>query len=499
MKDGTTIGIGAEGEALDWDLIPWDFIEKSIRKLRQRIFRATSEARWNRVRSLTKLMLRSYFNLLDSVRRVTHINKGKKTAGVDGVVALTAKSRLKLVRQMVKHTLGKAKPTRRVYIPKPGKPGQSRPLGIPVMRDRVAQAMMKNALEPSWEARFEGSSYGFRPGRSAHDAVRNCWDLSKGGTQRPWILDADIRSAFDKISHEHILQELGPIPGRDLVRQWLKAGYVDAEIFHSTERGTPQGGIISPVLLNIALHGLQKALGRKYGYVRYADDFIVCARTSEEIEAARAIICEWLRPRGLELHLEKTRIVHIDDGFNFLGFSIRRYRGKCLVKPQKDKVLSFLASLRLWLNNHKQTSAENVIWHFNPKLRGWANYYRHAVSKEVFAYVSHKVWQMLWRWCLRRHPNKSKYWVRKKYFGSPKTKSWLFQARTSEGNVLHIYQVSSTKIERHLKVKGNASPDDPDLRDYWRARIEENKTCYRRRKQVTVKALLATGSDARAG
>jgi RNA-directed DNA polymerase len=242
-------------------------------------------------------------------------------------------------------------------------------------------------------------------------------------------------------------------------------------------------------LLNVALHGLQKTLGPAYGYVRYADDFIVCARSREEIDAARTLIQEWLTPRGLELHPEKTRIVHIDDGFNFLGFSVRRYRGKCLCKPQKEKVLSFLSKLRLWLNRHKQAAAENVIRHLNPILRGWANYYRHAVSKEVFAYVSHQIWQMLWRWCLRRHANKNKHWVRKKYFGSPKTKSWHFQARTND-DVLYLYNVNSTKIERHIKVTGAASPDDPDLRDYWRTRIDEGKTSARRKKQVTLKALL---------
>jgi RNA-directed DNA polymerase len=272
VKDGTTIGIGTDGKTFDWNLMPWDLIEKSIRKLRRRIFRAIREGQLNRARSLMKLMLRSYCNLLDSVRRVTQKNKGKKTAGVDGVTALTPKARWKLTRQLAKQTPWTVKPAKRIYIPKPGKPGQKRPLSIPVMRDRVAQAMMKNALEPSWEARFEASSYGFRPGRSIHDAVRHCWGLLRRNTKRPWILDADIRSAFDKISHEHILKELGPIPGRDLIRQWLKAGYVEAEVFHTTDSGTPQGGIISPLLLNIALHGMQNTLGKAYGYVRYADD-----------------------------------------------------------------------------------------------------------------------------------------------------------------------------------------------------------------------------------
>lgn len=253
------------------------------------------------------------------------------------------------------------------------------------------------------------------------------------------------------------------------------------------------------MLLNVALHGLQKALGPAYGYVRYADDFIVCASTREKVEAARTLIQEWLEPRGLELHPEKTKVVHIDDGVDFLSFSIKRYRGKCLCKPQKEKVLDFLSKRRLWLNKHKQATAETVIRQFNPQLRGWANHYRHAVSKEIFAYVSHQIWLMLWRWCQRRHRDKSKYWVRNKYFGCPKTKSWRFQGRTEDAITIFLYNVASTKIERHLQVKGGASPDDPELRDYWCDRLERGLTTYRRvKKEATVKTLLTTGMDARA-
>jgi RNA-directed DNA polymerase len=491
VKDRTGNSIGAEGQALQWNLIPWDFIEKSISKLRRRIFRATREQKWKEVHNLQKLMLRSYFNLLVSVRRVTQKNKGKKTAGVDGEVALTPQARMALVRSMGRYTLWKAKPTRRIYIPKAGKPGQERPLGIPTTRNRVAQAIVKNALEPCWEAQFEPNSYGFRPGRSIHDAIGQCWLFQKKGTRRPWILDADLRSAFDKISHEYILKAIGQMPGRELIRAWLKAGYVEAEIFHETESGTPQGGIISPCLLNVALNGLQQALGPAYGYVRYADDLVVCASTREQIEAAQLTIEEWLPPRGLALHPEKTRIVHINDGFNFLGFSVRRYKGKCLIKPQKEKVLAFLRKIRLWLNNHKQAAAENVIRHLNPILRGWSNNYMHVVSKEVFSYVSKAIWEMLWRWCLRRHPNKGKRWVARKYFGVKSR--WRFQATTGD-DTLYLYDVGSTPIERHTKVIGKASPDDPALQDYWKARQDGRKS--RRRQRTVTKALQLSGSEA---
>lgn len=481
MKDRTKYGIGAEGQALDWSLIPWDFIDKSIRKLRQRIFRATREQKWNVVRSLMKLMLRSYFNLLVSVRQVTQKNKGKKTAGVDGEVALTPKARMALVRSMGRYTLWKAKPARRIYIPKAGRPGQERPLGIPTTRNRVAQTIVKNALEPCWEARLEPNSYGFRPGRSIHDAIEQCFKYFRGGSRRPWILDTDLKSAFDNISHEHILKAIGPVPGHELIRTWLKAGYVEADFFHETDSGVPQGGTISPLLLNVALHGLQQKLGPTYGCVVYADDLIVCASTREKIEAAKSIIEEWLLPRGLTLHLEKTRIVHIDDGFNFLSFSIRRYKGKCLIKPQKEKVLNFLAKLRLWLNKHKQAAAENVIKHFNQILPGWSNHYSHVVSKQVLSYVSYGIWKMLWKWCLRRHPNKGKRWVAKKYFGQHKTAGWKFQANDGH-KIIYLFDVSSVRIERHVKVKGSASPDDPTLQDYWQTREERRKARQRHRK-----------------
>lgn len=487
MKDRTSDGIGAEGQTPEWELLPWQSIEKSITKLRRRIFRATREQKWNVVRSLMKLMIRSYCNLLISVRRVTQKNKGKKTAGVDGEVALTPKARMALVRSMGKYTIWKAKPTRRIYIPKAGKPGQERPLGIPVIRNRVSQAMIKNALEPCWEAQFESNSYGFRPGRSIHDAIQHCWLLLNGNTRRPWILDADIKGAFDNLSHDHIIKAIGPVPGHELIRQWLKAGFVEAEIFQATESGTPQGGIISPCLLNVALNGLQQTLGPAYGYVRYADDLIVCANTREQIEAAQMIIKEWLKVRGLALHPEKTRITHIEEGFNFLSFNVKRYNGKCLVKPQKEKVLLFLSELRLWLKQHKQACAENVIRHFNQIIRGWSNHYKHAVSKNTFTYVSSEIWKMLWMWCLRRHPERGKKWVKRNYFGWRENNNWVFFAKTSV-EVLYLFDISSVKIKRHVKVRADASPDDPTLREYWYDR-QVGRTRRSRRAAATIKTL----------
>ncbi len=482
--------IGAkETNLTNWSEIDWKIVMKRVKNLRQRIYRATKLKQWNRVRSLMKLMLRSYSNLLLSVSRVTETNKGRNTPGIDGYLVKTPEQRVKLVNNW-DFQIWKIKPTKRIYIPKSN--GKKRPLGIPTINDRVAQAMVKNALEPSWEARFEKNSYGFRPGRGCHDAIEGCFYRFRKGSKDSWVLDADIKGAFDNISHEFILKKLEYTPGREFIKQWLKAGYVESQILNRTDKGTPQGGNLSPLLANIALDGMDNWLSkitetkvygkskrkkierRIYGFIRYADDFLVTAQTKEQIEAIIPRIQKWLAKRGLCLSEEKTQVRHINEGFDFLGFNIRRFNGKCIIKPQKEKVKEKLNQIKTWLKEHPNAKPEAVIDVLNPILRGWGNYYKHVVSKKTFADFDYKLVKKLIKWVKKRHPSKGIKWAVPRYFGGGKGNKWIFKAdtknRQGEDTTKFIFRLATIPIIRHVKVKSNASPDDPQLKEYWSKR-----------------------------
>lgn len=480
MKDRYQPVIGAKGSLQDWTDIDWQTIGKRVRNLRQRIFRATKNKKWNQVRSLMKLMLRSYSNLLACVRKVTQVNKGKKTAGIDRQKVLTPKARVKLVREMLKCSAWKVSPARRVYIPKAG--GKQRPLGILTIKNRVAQAIVKNAWEPSWEARFEPNSYGFRPGRSCHDAIVQVWNRLNRRSTHKWALDADLKGAFDNICHNFVLSQVAHLPGRELVKQWLKAGYMEAEIFNATTCGVPQGGVISPLAANVALDGLEAHLGRDFSYIRYADDFVVTAKSREQIEAALPKIKSFFQERGLELNMEKTKIVHVKDGFDFLGYNVRSYKGKCIVKPAKARVHGLLKEVREWLLENKHAPPEAAIGFLNPKLRGWANYHKRVNSKSTFSAVGSQIWLAVWRWCLRRHrkDHKPKDWVKRKYFKRVHGRDWTFFGMFKDGisgvtRQVLLFNLSDVPVARHIKVTGANSPDDPSLAEYWTKRAERFK------------------------
>ncbi len=350
------------------------------------------------------------------------------------------------------------------------------------MRDRIEQAIVKNSLEPEWEAVFENNSYGFRPGRSCKDAIDQCFKrLGSGVTGGDkWVLEADIKGFFDNIAHESILNMMSKFPKRELIKGWLKAGFVFQGKLNPTEQGTPQGGVISPLLANIGLHGLEthiKTTNKKLGVVRYADDFIVTARDKESLETARTLIQAWMSERGLELSAEKTLITSMEDGFDFLGFNSRHYDGKLLIKPSKKKVFAFCKRLGEEIKTLNGVKQEVLIKKLNPILNGFANYYKGVVSKETFSYISYRLWQYLWRWAKRRHPNKNSKWVRKRYFKTIKGNRWTFACTTSDrrgkDKELVLYPIAFTPIERHIKVKGDASPDDPSLKEYWNKRHQK--------------------------
>ncbi|NWJ47126.1 MAG: group II intron reverse transcriptase/maturase [Chloroflexi bacterium] len=470
----------------DWNMVDWPKAQRMVRNLRQRIFRATCKSNFKKVRSLQKLMLRSQSNRLVSVRQVTQINHGAKTPGLDKVVVKTPAARGKLVDELCQYQTWKAQPAKRVYIAKAN--GKMRPLGIVSIRDRCLQAIVKNALEPSWESRFEASSYGFRPGRGTHDAMYRIYTLANARSTKKWVLDADISGAFDNICQEYLLNTLGPTPGRELIRQWLKAGYVEKGVFHQTDQGTAQGGVISPLLLNITLHGMEQALGisssetgykpSKRALVKYADDLVVFCKTQADAQAAKQELSQWLAERGLSLAEEKTRIVHLTEGFNFLSFNVKHYHKpgttktgwKLLIKPSKQAVQKFRNRLKQEWLQFKGKNVKAVLSRLNPIIRGWANYNRTEVAKKCFSDLDRYMYNREVRYVKRSHPKKSWKWLKARYWGKlnlDREDVWVFGDKQTKR---YLLKFSWFPIERHILVKGRASPDDPELKDYWKAR-----------------------------
>jgi RNA-directed DNA polymerase len=402
----------------DWDTIDWRHQETQVQRLRQRIFKAMQAGDFKRVRNLQKLMLRSLANTLVSVRRVTQRNMGRHTPGVDGQVATTSRDRAELAVLLHRHGgPGQALPVRRVHIPKKG---GTRPLGIPAIADRAQQQRVRNALEPEWEARLDRKQYGFRPGRGCHDAIEMIHRaLAVKNAKREWVLDADLKSAFDRIDHNFLLERIGTFPAREQIRGWLKAGVVDRGRYSPTIEGAPQGGVVSPLLLNIAMQGMEADAGVKYDsrgnvkagcptVVTYADDFVALCHTREQAETVRDRLSVWLKERGLSLNQEKTRIGRIDAGFDFLSFSIRRYyiRGgsKVLTKPSRDALKKIRRRNAHELRILRSASPAEVIRTLNPIIRGQANYYRPGASKKSFQALDNHLWQHIYKWAPPQAP-----------------------------------------------------------------------------------------------
>jgi len=465
----------------DWSAIDWQQAHHTVRRLQARIVKATQEGRWGKVKALQRLLTHSFSGKALAVRRVTE-NQGKNTPGVDKVLWDTPQKKLNAIyalRQRDYHP----KPLRRVYIPK--KNGKKRPLGIPCMSCRAMQALYLLALDPISETTADLNSYGFRPGRSTADAIEACFKVLSKRTAPQWVLEGDIKGCFDAISHTwletHIPME------KALLKKWLKAGYMEHHVLHPTEEGTPQGGIISPVLANMALDGLEKLLRERYpkphtgnnakvNFIRYADDFLITGDSKALLEKeVKPLVERFMSERGLTLSQEKTVITHIEEGFDFLGQNIRKYkdgkRRKLLVKPSRKSIQAHLEKVRNIIKKNPALAAEKLITQLNPIIRGWAQYHQHVVSGKIFKTVDDAIYHRLRRWAKRRHPKKSNEWIVKKYFTTSNGDNWVFYGETA-GNKRHLLNTTQTPIKRHVKIRGEANPYDPQWEEYYEKRLD---------------------------
>src|SRR6266849_1603330 len=480
----TDMDAGAVSHAnAEWHTIDWHAAHKNVRRLQARIVQAAKEGKWGRVKALQHLLTHSFSGKALAVRRVTE-NQGRKTPGVDKELWTMPSQKMRAIHRLRQRGYH-PKPLRRVYIAKSN--GKLRPLGLPCMLCRAMQALYLLALDPVAEVMGDPNSYGFRSARSPADAIEQCFtDLSRKNSAQ-WILEGDIKSCFDKISHEWLLAHT-PME-KTILRKWLKAGYIDKYVLHATEEGTPQGGICSPVLANLTLDGLERKLREKFpksprgsskekvNFVRFADDFIITGKSKEVLEhEVKPLLKQFMRERGLELSVEKTLITHIEDGFDFLGQHLRKYNGKLLITPSRKSVQAFLEGIRKVVKDHKQATAGNLIAQLNPKIRGWANYHRHVVSKETFAKVDHAIFTMLWQWAKRRHPHKSHTWIKKKYFKTNGGQNWVFSGeilgREGAFQPIRLMKAKSTPIKRQVKIRSEANPYDPQWETYFEKRLD---------------------------
>jgi RNA-directed DNA polymerase len=439
--------------ASQWNSNDWKAIKFRVNWLQTQIAKATYNENWNLVKRLTYLLTHSYSAKLLAVRIVTQ-NHGKRTAGVDGKLWTTASDKM-LAALSLTNQHYRVHPLRRIYIPKPGK-STKRPLSIPTMIDRAMQALYALTLQPIAETTADTRSFGFRLFKCAQDASIYAFRCLWEDTSSPWILEGDIKGCFDNISHTWLKDNI-PID-RSILSQFLKSGFIFDDTFYNTEKGTPQGGIISPILANMTLDGIENLLKERFPkmkvyFIRYCDDFLVIVPSKEIAEEVQEIIRDFLAIRGLELSSEKTVITHIDNGFDFLGWTFRKYKGKLLIKPSQKSIKSIAQKLKTIVSKAKSWTQDELIKTLNPVIRGWANYHRHIVAKDMFSKLDSYLWEITWRWGKRRHPNKGHKWVANKYWTSEGTRNWIFKTQESE-----LLKFSDAQIRRHSLLKLDANP-----------------------------------------
>ena len=468
-----------------WDRLEWSQHERQVRRLQARIVKATRAGRWGKVKSLQWLLTHSFSGKALAVKRVTS-NQGKDTPGVDRAIWRTPDARYRAIGSLRRRGY-QPLPLRRVYIPKSN--GKLRPLGIPAMIDRAMQALHLLALEPIAETLADPNSYGFRRARSTADAIEQAFKVLSRKSDAQWVLEGDIRSCFDYIGHSWMLSHTPT--DTEVLGKWLRAGFVEKRTWFPTEAGTPQGGIISPTLMNLTLDGLERLLKQRFkhsGYyvpkvnlVRYADDFIITGRSREQLEnEVYPMVESFLAERGLQLSPQKTTITHIDEGFDFLGQNLRKRGGKLLITPSKKNTQAFLTKVREIILSNDCASQDNLIWQLNSVIRGWVGYHRHVSARRTFGKVDHLIWCSLWQWARKRHRNKSRRWIASKYWHHIGRRLWTFAVdtggRTPEGRTIWHRLASATdvRIWRHLKIKADANPFEPEWRSYFeeRARLK---------------------------
>nr|WP_172689247.1 group II intron reverse transcriptase/maturase [Enterobacter cloacae]AQX35407.1 group II intron-encoded reverse transcriptase maturase [Enterobacter cloacae] len=487
----------------EWHSIDWAKCYREVRGLQARIVKATREGKTGKVQSLQWVLTHSFSGKALAVRRVTE-NKGRRTPGVDGITWSTPEAKFQAILSLTRRGY-RPQPLRRLLIPK--RNGKLRPLGIPTMRDRAMQALYLFALEPLAETTADRRSFGFRPKRSTSDAIEQCFTVLSKKDSAQWILEGDIKGCFDNISHNWLLGHI--TVDRTILRKWLKAGYMENRQLFPTDSGTPQGGIISPTLANLALDGLEaelsstfrvrrvrgKDISPKINYVRYADDFIITGTSKEILDnEVRPLVEAFMQNRGLTLSPEKTRITHINEGFDFLGQNIRKYDGKLLIKPSKTSISDLLSKVRLIVKGNKAIEQSKLIEMLNPLISGWANYHQHVVSKAIYAKVDHEIWCALWRWARRRHPQKGCTWVKRRYFRTQGSRNWIFAVKTAalypDGKpvLISLRKAVDTRVIRHRKIRLEANAFDPQWETYFeeRAGLKMQNTLKGRKKLTSL-------------